>query len=72
VVDRRTTKGTLVRFVPGRFGIIAPDKGITVFVHHSKLYEGAREGDYLEFVIGEGDKGFFAYDCKPARKRAKA
>jgi cold shock CspA family protein len=57
--------GTLVRFAPKKFGVLAPhDESPTIYVHFTKLPEDAKENDVYEFRIGNGLRGDFAFECK--------
>lgn len=58
-------KGTVKWFntVKG-FGFITPESGEDVFVHYSNIqdqgFRNLREGEAVEFEIGDGPKGQFA------------
>ena len=52
-------KGTVKWFDEQKgYGFISQDDGDDLFVHHSEVASGAlREGQTVEFEIGEGQKG---------------
>ena len=48
------------------YGFIEQDDGNDLFVHHSEIAEGdLREGQEVEFEVGEGRKGPCAVSVKP-------
>ena len=60
-------KGTVKRFDERKgFGFIARESGDDVFVHHSAIvgegFKTLNEGDSVEFVVTQGQKGPAASD----------
>ena len=52
------------------YGFIERDEGDDVFVHHSAIvmdgYRTLREGQRVEFEVGQGDKGLQAANVQAA------
>ncbi len=65
-------KGTVQWFNEGKgFGFISPaDGGHDLFVHHSEIkttgYASLREGQAVEFEVGQGKKGPCATNVRPS------
>lgn len=62
-------EGTIKRLTDRGFGFIDPGDGKDVFFHMSSLvgvtFDDLREGQKVEFEIGEGPKGPRAENVKP-------
>jgi CspA family cold shock protein len=72
--DQNTQTGVVKWFNPTkRFDFIAPDgeeEGNALFVHLNELAEGTRsmeEGDRVEFVVAQGEKGPMATQVRVIR-----
>ena len=65
------TTGTVKWFSADKgFGFITPDDGSKdLFVHHSEIqadgYKSLDDGQKVEYVVGEGQKGPCATNVKP-------
>lgn len=64
------SKGTVKFFNAGKgFGFITPDEGADLFFHVSEIKgEPPRDGDRVEFEVGQGKKGPCAVGVKVAGK----
>lgn len=63
-------KGTVKWFNDSKgFGFIQSDDGQDVFVHHTEIkmdgYRSLKEGDRVEFEMGQGPKGPKAMNVRP-------
>jgi len=60
-LDRRMTEGTIKRITSKGFGFIEDGSGRDMFFHSSSVegarFEELREGQKVEFNVGQGPKG---------------
>jgi CspA family cold shock protein len=66
------TTGTVKRLVGEHgYGFVSSNAGKDIFFHYSQLdgikFGALREGQYVSYKVGLGEKGFVAKDVKPCR-----
>lgn len=65
-------QGKIKRLTDKGFGFVEGDRG-DLFFHHSEVqgasYENLREGQMVEYTVGQGKKGPCATSVRPAEVR---